>query len=215
MEVLFDSRKRFSETANSCRLRFPSRLSFSKIRLNYVSLFNTWHNLASFVFTLDTQPKVVPAGQYDLQSLAAILDATVKTVNAAYSVTTTGNFTLVWNVGTIVASGAAANLLGIALATGSFTSVPDLSGVQSVLFRCNQIKRKAPLASDGFYTDSALCSVPIFAPQFSQNFYAPLHSDILDVLEVNSDIFEFDLTDQSDNALLGRASEWVMSLTVE
>jgi hypothetical protein len=171
--------------------------------------------MPSFIFTLDTQPKVVPAGQYDLQSFAAILDATVKTVNAAYSVTTTGNFTLVWNVGTLVVSGAAVNLLGVGLASGSFTSVPDLSGVQSVLFRCNQVKRKAPLASDGFYVESALCSIPVFAPAYSQNFYAPFHSDILDVLEVNSDIFEFELTDQSDNALTGRPSEWVMSLTVE
>jgi hypothetical protein len=171
--------------------------------------------MSSFIFTLDAQQKVVPTGQYDLQSLAAVLDSSVKTVNAAYAVTTTGNFTLVWSVGTLVVSGVASNLLGVSAASGTFTSVPDLSGVQSVLIRCNQIKRKLSLAADNFYVESCLINVPIFAPAFAQNLYLPFHSDILDVLDVESDIFEFELTDQSNNALVGRPSEWVISLTVE
>jgi hypothetical protein len=215
MEVLLDSRRRVGGDASNPKLVFPQTLKFTRVRLNYASFYNTWDNVVPLNFTINATPITVPGGVYDINTLASSLQTAAQGVNPAYTVAVNGAL-LVWNVGTFATTDSAtATILGVSTGTAAFTSVPDLTSPQAVTIRCDEIHRKASLQTDFTYSDSVLFSVPIFAPNYSQNLYMPPYSDFIPVLDCRLDSLTLRLSDQSGNALRGKQSDFILSLTVE
>jgi hypothetical protein len=166
-------------------------------------------------FTINATPVVIPGSVYDINGLANALQTAAQGINPAYTVAVNGA-RLVWNVGTFATTDSAtATILGVQNGAVAFTSVPDLSSPQAITIRCDEIHRRTSLQTDFTYSDSVLFSVPNFAPNYSQNLYMPPYSDFIPVLDCRLDAVTLRLTDQSGNALLGKQSDIVLSLTVE
>lgn len=219
MEAIFDSRKRVTGTWDKATLRFDRGLYASRFKINYISFFNTFFNVTSQTnqFTVDASLLTLQPGIYSVASLAAALDARVKTVNVLYSVAVFDNSLLVWNVGTLQPGGTAEFVLGTrdrGPLVGGFLTLPVLTFPDEVFIRSPHLVRSDVLETDQERNDPFLYTVLVDAPTFAQNIHRPEYYQVYNLLSVRGmREFTFELTDSKGRKLEGYPSEWILHVT--
>lgn len=218
--VIFDSRKRDSGTWDNLTVSFARTVSAKQVRVNFISFFNTFHNVATHngTFTIGATNLTIPPGQYTAAALAQQLDVLVKTVNGLYFVTLVNNAFLTWSIGgDILVGGSAGTLLGtkdVAVLTGNFTTLPALTYPDEIYIRSKTLIRRDHLETDQEHHDSFFYTVLVDAPVLAQVTHRPYYEQWLPIYTIEGrQHFHFELTDSSGRKLQGYPTEWIMSLT--
>jgi hypothetical protein len=163
--------------------------------------------------------KIIPPGRYSQTDLSTAVDTLIKTANATYTCTfNTVSASLVWNIGTSVLDGSSAKfVLGIADSnpTGSFSSIPDLTGPSVLCFYSDELNRSEQVISSNGSFDSPLFVVPLFAGYLSQNYFDNRYKKNVSVHPGGFKRINFHVRDEKGQELEGPPSEFVLSFEIQ
>jgi hypothetical protein len=165
---------------------------FSCVRVNYIQLYNTFHNVTNVnnEFLFLNAPgmnqllyiRSIPVGHYTAASLTSVIDGILKAVDGSLSAVldTTSN-QITWTLGTysLRQDGFSSDrLLGIrdlTVRTGTFTSTPNTTFPQAVQFFSPEIQG----TDSSFYTNRntvhmhPFLTIPLFSSFGTSNYYQP------------------------------------------
>ena len=192
--LLINSRDRTAGTSieNATYLLDRAINDFSCVRVNYIQLYNTFHNVTSVnnEFLFLNAPgmnqllyvRSIPVGHYTAASLTSVIDVFLKAVDPSLSaVFDTSSNQITWALGTysLRQDGFSSDrLLGIrdlTVRTGTFTSTPNTTFPQAVQLFSPEIQG----TDSSFFTNrdnihmQPFLTVPLFSSFGTSNYYQP------------------------------------------
>ena len=185
MNLIIDSRDRTGSIHNGFFEMDSVIENFTKVKVNWVSMYNTFHNVSgpnNIISFENSGLIVIPEGYYTTERLVTVLDALLKEIDGAMTVSYDSDSNRAyWSIAQLpidIENSTAKDLLGLRNLVGNqnetFYTIINLGSPSCVSFYCPQMQHPSVIRTNRSQIQyNSFLTVPLFAAFGQLNYYEP------------------------------------------